>query len=228
MQWMQCKLLFCSCRGCLRTLETASLAPAQLRLKLGAPVMLWRNLTPPEGMCNSTHLPLTHIGRFILEGQIRGGERHGKKRLIPRIPMNTTEGELPWIVSRKQFPIRLCFAMTENKSQGQSWNTLKLICEVLLSLTVSFTLLSRGSLMSQGCASSFKNKEMGQQQMLCILRFLYAHQQHKQLSQRHRGPENGRKTQQDIACSSIALRSITRSSITRSITWDIHGQKPVL
>lgn len=107
----------------LRTLETASLASAQLRLKLGAPVMLLRNLTPPEGMCNGTRLRLTHIGRFILEGQILGGEHHGEKRLIPRILMNTTEGELPWIVSRKQFPTRLCFAMTVNKSQGQSLDT---------------------------------------------------------------------------------------------------------
>lgn len=62
----------------LRTLETASLAPAQLRLKLGAPVILLRNLTPPEGMCNGTRLRLTHIGRFIFEGQILVGERHGK------------------------------------------------------------------------------------------------------------------------------------------------------
>lgn len=107
----------------LRTLETASLAPAQLRLKLGAPVMLLRILTPSEGMCNLTRLRLTHIGRFILEGQILGGEHHGEKRLIPRILMNTTEGVLLWIVSRKQFPIRLCFAMTVNKPQGQSLDT---------------------------------------------------------------------------------------------------------
>lgn len=106
-----------------RTLETASLAPAQLRLKLGASVMLLRNLNPPEGMCNGTRLRLTHIGRFILEGQIPGGEQYGEKRLIPRNLMNTTKGELPWIVSRKQFPIRLCFAMTVNKSQGQSLDT---------------------------------------------------------------------------------------------------------
>lgn len=57
--------------------------------------MLLRNLTPPEGMCNGTRLRLTHIGRFILEGQILGGEHHGEKRLIPRILINTTEGELP-------------------------------------------------------------------------------------------------------------------------------------
>ena len=28
---------------------------------------------------------------------------------------------MPFILSRKQFPIRLCFAMTVNKSQGQSF-----------------------------------------------------------------------------------------------------------
>ena len=30
------------------------------------------------------------------------------------------EGELPFILTRKQFPVRLCFAMTINKAQGQS------------------------------------------------------------------------------------------------------------
>ena len=52
-----------------------------------------------------------------------GGEFNGETRLIPRILLNTTEDELPWIISRKQFPIRLCFAMTVNKSQGQSLDT---------------------------------------------------------------------------------------------------------
>lgn len=40
----------------LQTLETISPAPAQLPLKLRAPVMLFQNLTPPEKMCNGTHL----------------------------------------------------------------------------------------------------------------------------------------------------------------------------
>ena len=41
-------------------------------------------------------------------------------KLLPRIQLSTTEGELPFILNRKQFPIRLCFAMTINKAQGQS------------------------------------------------------------------------------------------------------------
>ena len=34
--------------------------------------------------------------------------------------------ELPFILTRRQFPVRLCFAMTINKSQGQSLNTVGL------------------------------------------------------------------------------------------------------
>ena len=107
----------------LRTLQTPSLPPSQLQLKLGAPVILMRNLYPKLCLCNGTRLRLTHISRTCLEGKILGGEFDGETRLVPRILLNTTEGELPWIVSSKQFLIRLCFAMTVNKSQGQSLDT---------------------------------------------------------------------------------------------------------
>jgi len=49
-----------------------------------------------------------------------GGEFDGGIRLIPRIKLTSKEGDYPWVLSRKQFPIHLCFAMTINKSQGQS------------------------------------------------------------------------------------------------------------
>jgi ATP-dependent exoDNAse (exonuclease V) alpha subunit len=44
----------------------------------------------------------------------------GKDCLIPRIELHLLDGELPFILRRRQFPVRLCFAMTVNKSQGQS------------------------------------------------------------------------------------------------------------
>jgi hypothetical protein len=50
------------------------------------------------------------------------GSFHGQLRLIPHIKITSTDGELPFIVSRRQFLIQLCFAMTVNKSQGQSFN----------------------------------------------------------------------------------------------------------
>jgi ATP-dependent DNA helicase PIF1 len=37
--------------------------------------------------------------------------------------LSYTDGSLPFTLSRKQFLVRLCFAMTINKSQGQSFET---------------------------------------------------------------------------------------------------------
>lgn len=92
----------------LRTLDCPSLPPSHLRLKLGAPVMLLRDLV---GVCKGTRLRLTRIGQYVIEGEVLGGAHDGEKHLIPRIPMSSVEGELPWIISRSQFPIRLCFAV---------------------------------------------------------------------------------------------------------------------
>src|SRR5436189_6352681 len=61
-------------------------------------------------------------GRRCIETRIPGGNFDGQLRLIPRINLTSTEGELPCIVSRRQFSLRLCFAMIINKSQGQSFN----------------------------------------------------------------------------------------------------------
>ena len=55
--------------------------------------------------------------------RILGEEFHGQLRLILRIKLTTTESDMPYILSRRQYPIRLCFAMTVNKSQGQSLKT---------------------------------------------------------------------------------------------------------
>ena len=42
---------------------------------------------------------------------------------IPRIDCTSNEGDLPFKLFRRQLPIRLCFAMTINKSQGQTLHT---------------------------------------------------------------------------------------------------------
>ena len=41
---------------------------------------------------------------------------------IPRICLSPSKEEIPFNMRRKQFPILLGFAMTINKSQGQSYN----------------------------------------------------------------------------------------------------------
>ena len=104
----------------LQSFEPVSLPPSRLTLKVSALIILIQNLYPKEGLCNSTCLVVTRLRRRCLETRILTGEFAGQLRVIPRIQLTSTEGELPFIITRRQFPVRPCFAMTVNKSQGQS------------------------------------------------------------------------------------------------------------
>jgi ATP-dependent DNA helicase PIF1 len=61
---------------------------------------------------------LTRLGPHILEVRLLSGTHAGQLAFIPRITL--TSNELAVNLQRRQFPTRLAFAMTINKSQGQS------------------------------------------------------------------------------------------------------------
>ena len=48
------------------------------------------------------------------------GSNPGAKLFVPRINMENNDSTLPFIMRRKQFPIKPAFAMTANKAQGQT------------------------------------------------------------------------------------------------------------
>jgi ATP-dependent exoDNAse (exonuclease V) alpha subunit len=49
------------------------------------------------------------------------GDHAGKRIFLPRIPLCPSDDEMfPFQFKRKQFPIRLSFAMTINKAHGQT------------------------------------------------------------------------------------------------------------
>jgi len=105
----------------LNSLTSASLPPHKLEIKIGTPVMVIRNIAPRDGVCNGTRLIVTAIGRRVIEGKILIGDFAGHRVFIPRIVFTTGQDEaLPVSLRRKQFPLRLAFAMTINKAQGQS------------------------------------------------------------------------------------------------------------
>ncbi|CAJ2669278.1 unnamed protein product [Trifolium pratense] len=93
-----------------------------LELKEGLPVMLLRNINPALGMCNGTRLIITHLGDWVIEAKIITGCNVGSKVLIPRIVLTSDDSKWPFQLRRKQFPLKVCYAMTINKSQGQSLN----------------------------------------------------------------------------------------------------------
>ena len=104
----------------LNSLVLSGLPLAHLKLKQGCPLMLLRNLDPSIGLCNGTRLILMEIRPRVLQCRILGGKFAGSAVFIPRITLRPSDQSLPLPFSRHQFPVRLAFAMTVNKSQGQS------------------------------------------------------------------------------------------------------------
>ena len=104
----------------LNSLVLSGLPLAHLKLKKGCPLMLLRNLDPSIGLCNGTRLILKPVRPRVLECRILGGKFAGASVFIPRITLKPSDQALPLPFSRHQFPVRLAFAMTVNKSQGQS------------------------------------------------------------------------------------------------------------
>ena len=85
------------------------------------PLMLMRNLNPKMGLCNGTRLIFNKVHNIhLLECTIAGGEHSSRKVLIPRITLKPKDREYPFEWCRRQFPVRVAFAMTINKSQGQT------------------------------------------------------------------------------------------------------------
>ena len=56
----------------------------------------------------------------MLEVKLLTGDHAGETVFIPRISNQPSEEQSAFKFTRRQFPIRLCFFMTINKSQGQS------------------------------------------------------------------------------------------------------------
>jgi ATP-dependent DNA helicase PIF1 len=106
----------------LRSLRIPGLPPGELKLKVGVPIILLRNLNPSEGLCNGTRLICCGLQSKVIDAQIITGSHIGKRVFIPRVMLTPSDTNLPFILKRRQFPIRIAFSMTINKSQGQTLN----------------------------------------------------------------------------------------------------------
>ena len=106
----------------LHSLTPSGLPPHDLKLKIGCVIMLLRNLDTNSGLSNGTSLIVIRVDPNIIHCTILTGVNAGNHVLIPKLPLKATQQDLPIYLRRFQFPVRLAYAVTINKSQGQTYN----------------------------------------------------------------------------------------------------------
>jgi len=106
----------------VNSLTPSGMPPHLLTLKVGCIVMLLRNLNTKAGLCNGTRLKVTRLMNNYFIAEAFTGKAAGKTVFIPRINLDPSDTGLPFVLRRRQFPVRVSYAMTINKSQGQTLN----------------------------------------------------------------------------------------------------------
>lgn len=104
----------------LNTINCSGMPQHKLSLKVGAPIMLIRNIDQSAGLYNGTRLRVTNLGKSVIEVVTLNGSKPNVKVLLHWMDMNPSESKWPVRMQRRQFPVIVSFAMTINKSQEQS------------------------------------------------------------------------------------------------------------
>ena len=106
----------------LNSLNSFGLPLAHLELKLGCPIILLRNLDHKHGLCNGSRATVVQMSNCVLQVRLLGGNHDGENVFIPRITLSPPIHGLDFTIhlKQRQFPVQLAFAMTINRSQGQS------------------------------------------------------------------------------------------------------------
>lgn len=105
----------------LNSIAISGLPPHKLELKINFIVLLIRNLNTSEALVNGTRMRVKVLHHNAIDCEILTGTASGRRILIPRINLTYSGTILPFEFQRTQFPVIPAFAMTINKSQGQTF-----------------------------------------------------------------------------------------------------------
>ena len=125
----------------LNSISESRVPNRNLMLKVGAPIMMLRNIDQSAGLCNGTRLLVDYLGDRIIQATVIFGSNIGYKVSIPRITLTATDNsKIPVALQRRQFPVSLCFTMIK-RSKGSHYPML--VCSYLSRFLVMDNLTSQ-------------------------------------------------------------------------------------
>ncbi|KAF3653607.1 CHD3-type chromatin-remodeling factor PICKLE [Capsicum annuum] len=104
----------------LNSIKCSGIPNYSITLKVGVLVMLLRNIDQSAGLCNYTILTIIRLKNRVTKVKVLSGKESGNKVFIPRMSLTPSDSRIPFKFQRRQFSVIVSFAMTINKSQGQS------------------------------------------------------------------------------------------------------------
>ena len=123
--------------------------PARLGLKIGMPLILLRNMG--NGLMNGTRMLLVGIQPNVLKCLVTiDGPHQGTIVFLPRFTFKHDGPDQPLSWSRRQFPVKPCWAMTINKSQGQTFAQVAVCLIQILQTHNGATVIERADAFGHG------------------------------------------------------------------------------
>jgi hypothetical protein len=83
------------------------------------PIVLLRNINAGAGLANGTRLVVQQLTERVIVAMIATGSRARSPVFIPRFAMAPSDGDLPFEMQRRQFPVRPAFVMTSTSPRGR-------------------------------------------------------------------------------------------------------------
>uniref|UniRef100_A0A0D2ZTJ8 ATP-dependent DNA helicase n=1 Tax=Brassica oleracea var. oleracea TaxID=109376 RepID=A0A0D2ZTJ8_BRAOL len=102
----------------LNTIKVSGLPNHSLRLKVGCPVMVLRNIAPTDGLMNGTRLQITHLMDFMVRARIITGERRTIGGILSAIGV---QKKLKVIIGRAPYRSDQLGATPPSRSDRSSW-----------------------------------------------------------------------------------------------------------
>jgi len=104
----------------LNKLNLSGIPPHCIELFVGCPIMLLKNMA--GGLANGARFIVTRMMARLIEAKVTTGPSKDQIVMIPWLNHTPSNPEkMPFTLQRRQFPVPPAFAMTINKSQGQTF-----------------------------------------------------------------------------------------------------------